>query len=220
MEGAQGVQLRDVQEFIDLFIARKIIIGPDHFILGDGFGNPGMHAGLFVEARRFYEAMDLHSECIRRIIEQLGQRKVDLIVTPDDQSGPTARLLARYLAGEYRVPKIPVYSMESDQLPAEGGAVLIHDDVINRGRQAQEVLARLEDGPFEPFAISALFTRIVEKQILGMPIVAAVDRVMAAVPESECPLCKEGKPINPHYGKGAIYLAMRGDTQIPIKIPM
>lgn len=210
--------MRDVQELIELFISRKVLIGPDHFVLGDGYGNPGMHASLFVDPDRFYQSFDLHEELLRRIVEQLGERRVDLIVTPDDQSLPTARLLARILAGEYRIPSIPVYSMESDARPEARGRLLIHDDVINRGRQAHEVLAWLKEADREPFAISSLFTRIEEEQILGLPIIAGVNRPMLAVPEGICPLCKQGKPVNPNFAKGAIYLAMKGEKPLPIKV--
>jgi len=207
--------LRKVQELIDDFIRRKIIIGPDHFVLGDGFGNPGMHASLFVEPDRFYEATDLHEECVRRIAEKLAGESFDLVIVPDDQSLFSAKILARVLAGEYKVPFVPVHSMEWGDPPPQAGRILIHDDVVNRGRQAREILDRLAGESPKPIAISSLFTRSTEPELFGLPVFSAVDRMLAATPEDDCPLCREGVPVNPLYGKGALFLALRGESPLP-----
>ena len=207
--------MRKVQELIDDFIRRKILIGPDHFVLGDGFGNPGMHTSLFVEPDRFYEATDLHEECIRRIAEKLAGQSFDLVIVPDDQSLFSAKFLARVLGGVNKVPVVPVHSKGWGDPPSQAGRILIHDDVVNRGRQAREILDRLTGESPKPIAISSLFTRISEAELFGLPVFSAVDRVLAATPAEDCPLCREDVPVNPLYGKGALFLALRGESPLP-----
>ncbi len=205
--------MRPVSELIDDFRQRRIIIGPDHFVLGDGYGHPGAHASLFVVARRFYKASDLWEECVVRIIRRLGGRPFDLIVTPDDQSLPTARILSNALAINSDIGGIPVYSMSScRRLPETSGRVLIHDDVVNRGRQIMQVLDWMNEERHEPIGISCHFTRYAEPELAGLPIFCAVDRVLAAVNADECPLCKERKPVNTLFGKGALFCAQHGDV--------
>ncbi len=205
--------MRPVNELIDDLRKRRVIIGPDHFVLGDGYGNPDMHASLFVVGRRLYKATDLWGECILRIADRIGDREFDMIVTPDEQSIPSARILAKALAADSGTSCIPVYSMSNARhLPEKSGRVLIHDDVVNRGRQILQVLQWMDEERHNPIGISCLFTRTEEPELHGLPLFCAVDRVLTSVHPNDCPLCRERKPINTLFGKGALYCVEQGDV--------
>ncbi|MCZ7586075.1 MAG: hypothetical protein M5R36_23660 [Deltaproteobacteria bacterium] len=206
--------MRGVQELIDEFMRRRIILGPDHFVIGDGFGNPGPHTSLYVDPGRFYRDRELHHECVMRIVERMNGHRPAIIVAPDDQSLPTARLLGRETAGRFRIAKIPVFSLESDPIPAPAGDVLVHDDVITFGRQSTTAYRKLLAAGHRVVAFSSLFRRIEEETLLGLPILAAVERTLPTVPEEDCPFCADGIPVDSAHGKGAIFLAMRGEMRV------
>lgn len=203
-------RLNDIRIEDDLtqrLVERGVIMGPDHFVLGDGFGNPGRHSSHFVNADRFYASRDLFASCAAIVAAKVRDWNVGVIVAPDDQSMPVARLIARHLAGMYRLPSVECYSLESDEAPAGVERVLIHDDVVSRGRQSSSVIQALQGRQDRIVGISCLFRRIKDDVFSGLPIAAAVDFAMPTYKARECPLCQAGVPVNVDFGKGAFFAA-------------
>ncbi len=200
----------EMTQFDDL-VARGVILGPDHFVLGDGYGSPGHHSSHYISAAKFYEARDLLHDFSRGLADRVAFWRVETIVTPDDQSLPVARLLARLLAGIYRVPAIPCCSLESDPPPSGSVRAMIHDDVVSRGRQATEVMGRLRESGVEIVGISCLFRRIESSFFGEVPIAAALAEPLVTYPSAVCPLCRAGVPVNTQFGKGRFFQAQQDE---------
>lgn len=207
---AETARKAEMTQFDDL-VARGVILGPDHFVLGDGYGNPGHHSSHFISAAKFYDARDLLHDFSRRLADRVAHWRVESIVSPDDQSLPVARLLGRLLAGTYRVPAVPCFSMESDPLPSGPLRVMIHDDVVSRGRQATELMGRLRERGIEIVGISCLFRRIDSSLFGEVPIVAALAEPLVTYPAAICPLCRAGVPVNTDFGKGRFFQAQQDE---------
>ena len=198
-----------VQRIVETLCKRRIIAGPDHFVLGDGYGNPDRHSSLYVVVELFYMAKELQEILAERLCEQLEGLEFDMIVTPDIPSVATARVLANCIERKHGHASLPLFSVLTDDLPQESARALIHDDIINNGKQANDLIKVLDEKHIKPVAISSMFTRISGKSLFGLPVFAAVDRMLASYPADECPMCQEGQPINTRHGKGTAYLAQQ-----------
>lgn len=208
--------MRDLRILMNDMIARGILIGPGHFVLGDGYGNPDKHCRLFVDWKKFNEALDLYAECVEHLAKSLEHLRLEMIITPDDESLPTARMLAKVLSANSYQPPVPCHSQEECFIPEKPRTlVLLHDDFVNRGLQVKTLLDRLNRDHYQPIGVSSLFTRIAEKELENLPVYCAVERTLVAVPSGECEACRRGVPVNTDYGKGALFLERRQAINAP-----
>lgn len=199
--------MRKLQLLMDEMIARGILIGPGHYVLGDGYGNPDKHCRLFVDWQKFNLALDLYAECVEHLAGKLSHLQPELILTPDEESLPTARMLAKVISVNSYGPPVPCHSYNELFVPEKPRTLtLIHDDFVNRGLQVKTLLAGLNREHFQPLAISSLFTRIAEKEMENLAVYCAVEQTLVATPVNECELCRAGVPINTDCGKGALFL--------------
>jgi orotate phosphoribosyltransferase len=184
---------------------RRIILGPGHYVLGDGYGNPGYHSHLYIDWQKFAESQDLWLSMVEALADKIRELWFELIVVPDDESLPSARMLAETLAKQGLRQPPPCGKVASFPV-ADRRAALIHDDFVNRGRQAKETIDRCREKGLRPVAITSLFTRLREHELFGVPTYVVFERPMAASPPEECVLCKQGMPVDPNYGKGALFV--------------
>jgi orotate phosphoribosyltransferase len=198
----------ELQPILHVLRQRGILLGPGHFVLGDGYGNPGHHSATFVDWQKFNEAVDLYAVLVERLAEQVQHLNFDLIVTPDEESLPTARMLAKVFTGYSYRPEIPCQICSATSAVKDAAPLaLIHDDFVNRGRQLNDSFGALTRKGYLPVALTCLFTRVAENEIFGLPIYAAVEHAVAATPADKCPLCAAGEPVDVRYGKGALFAA-------------
>jgi orotate phosphoribosyltransferase len=194
---------------------REVLLGPGHYILGDGYGNPGLHSSYFINWQRFNKEVDLYAELVQVLAQRVLHIRFDAILTPDPDSLPTARMLAKVISEDTYGPPAPCISAEGGRQPEFKTntltPVLIHDDFINNGRQANELLLSLDRTQYQPVAISALFTRVATARLFDLPIYAAVDEAILAYRMEEVPEELAQTPINVDLGKGRIYLQRQAD---------
>ena len=57
----------DDQALVQRLHACGVIAGPDHFVVGDGYGNPDCHAGMFVVE----ESLEQNEELLQILIDRL-----------------------------------------------------------------------------------------------------------------------------------------------------
>jgi|GEM_PF-2827137 len=197
----------ETQELITILHERGVIAGPDHFILGDGCGNPDKHSSLFIVEEKLYRYSELQQILIEILWSKICKVEFDLIISPNQQSMLMASKLAQRAARERSRNDIRAVLYSKNLKPTEWGQVLIHDDIINMGRQISEVIATIFKTGLKPVAISSLFTRINTGRLFSLPVYVSVERLLACYSAENCPLCEMELPINTNHGKGAEYLA-------------
>lgn len=203
--------MRSPEAILEELKRRGIVIGPGHFVLGDGYGKPAHHSRLFVDWKKFNDAVDLYAELVEMLAEHVVHARFDMIVTSDDDSLPSARMLAKVISSRSFAPPAPCFSFESRNLPPKGRyTVLIHDDFINNGRQANELLIAFDQGVYHPVGITALFTRVGGGQLFNLPIFAAIAEPLEAFPTDRLPPDLAATPVNTDYGKGKQFLELQG----------
>lgn len=94
----------------------------------------------------------------------------------------------------------------------KGKRVLIVEDVLTTGGSVKKVVELVRSLGGEVIGVAALVNRGgVTAEMIGNPekFLSLQNIKMAAWEEPECPLCKEGVPINTRVGKGREYLAKK-----------
>lgn len=201
----------ETQELVQKLRSHGIIVGPDHFVLGDGYGHPDRHASLFVVEESLIYADDLKQTMLERIWTGVRDLPFDLVVTPNAHSLPVAELLADW-ATQHRGKAVLACRFEADKPPEFSGRALIHDNVVNKGRQIGDCIAAMKESRVHPVALTSLFTRVQETQLFGLPVFSALERPLAVHDPVGCPLCRNGVPVNERYGKGREFNEQRRPT--------
>ena len=191
--------------FVMKLHASGVITGPDHFVLGDGFGNPGSHASMFVVEERLEQNEEIKQILINRIWEQVSDISFDIVVCVNPQSYPIAQSLAD-LATKVRSKKVFACRCDSELPPGNPRRALVHDNIISKGLQVADLISMMEKHGIKPVALSSLFTRIEGPTLFSLPLYMAFERLLPTYDEADCPMCHSELKINNQYGKGGEYL--------------
>jgi orotate phosphoribosyltransferase len=76
-----------------------------------------------------------------------------------------------------------------------GETAVVIEDVITTGGSSREVCELLRDAGVEVVGAGSIIDRSAGEANLGVPRVALASLRVTAYPESECPLCRDGVPI-------------------------
>ncbi|MFO0764874.1 MAG: phosphoribosyltransferase family protein [Patescibacteria group bacterium] len=103
-----------------------------------------------------------------------------------------------------------VFSRGYDEF-VRGRRVLIVEDVLTTGGSVRKVVDLVRATGGEVVGVAALCNRGgVTAETLGAPVLRQlITLTLDSWEEADCPLCREGVPINTNVGKGAEYLAKK-----------
>lgn len=76
-----------------------------------------------------------------------------------------------------------------------GETAVVIEDVITTGGSSREVYELLRDAGVQVVAAGSIIDRSAGEANLGVPRVALASLRVTAYPESECPLCRDGIPV-------------------------
>ena len=94
----------------------------------------------------------------------------------------------------------------------KGKRVAVVEDVLNTGKSVKKVVDLVRAAGGDVICVAVLCNRgkVTTKNVGDVPVLLAlIDLPLDVFTEEECPLCKEGKPVNTKLGKGAAYLARK-----------
>lgn len=84
---------------------------------------------------------------------------------------------------------------------AEGGRVLIVEDIVTTGETVKQLIKLVEGMGGQVVGIGAIWRRSTRVKF-KYPLFTVVTRDFPTYAPSECPLCRQGIPINPDFGGG------------------
>ncbi len=95
------------------------------------------------------------------------------------------------------------------------GNVLIVKDIITNGENVRELVKVARECGGHVVGVGALFNCGSSSAVsLGVPNLFSMVRIeMPSWSEEDCPLCRDGVPVNEEVGKGREYLAKKAATQ-------
>lgn len=90
-----------------------------------------------------------------------------------------------------------------------GMRTLIVEDILTTGSSARETVEAVRRAGGQPVAVAALWNRggVTASDLGCQELFVLIDEPVESWPEGECPLCKEGAPVNTNLGKGAEFLS-------------
>ena len=183
----------------------------------------GKHGEAYLNKDAIYPHTKEISTICREIAERFKDKEIDVVAAPalggiilsQWTAHHLSELMDREVLGVYteKTPdKNQIFTRGYDQL-VKGKKVLIVEDITNTGGSVLKVLNSVKVAGGEVIAISVLANRDPEginEKTLGVPFEPLAEIQMQAWDDADCPLCKEGVPINTTVGKGREYLEKKG----------
>jgi orotate phosphoribosyltransferase len=200
-------------EMLDLFRRLNAVIVPDHFVYASG-----KHGCAYVNKDAIYPHPHETSGLCLRIASIFLNSKVEVVLAPAVGGVILSHAVAHHLTALMAKEVLGVYADKSgdgfvikrgyDKL-IRGKRVLVVEDVLTTGGTVAKVVAAARMSGCNIIGVGALVNRggVTEKDLGDVPVLhALLDMPMDSWAETDCPLCKNGVPVNVTLGKGADYV--------------
>lgn len=178
----------------DLFeLLRKTgVILEGHFLL-----TSGRHSGQFLQCSQLLQFPEHAEKVCRLMAEPFKDEKIDAVIGPA-MGGvilayETARSLgARALYAERTDGKM---ALRRGFRVGVGEKVLVVEDAVTTGGSVRKVLDLLQEPGAELAGVSIMIDRSSGKLDFGAPMKALLSMEIESFAPEECPLCREGIPL-------------------------
>lgn len=179
----------------------------DHFVL-----RSGRHTSEYV-AKALATTEPTFTEGLGDIIAaHFSGYQVDLVLTTGYGAGLLGHCVARahlsrprfIFATKGRTPggrTEVILQPEYRKFFAEGGRVLIVEDIVTTGETVKQLIKLVEGMGGQVVGIGAIWRRSTRVKF-KYPLFTVVTRDFPTYAPSECPMCRQGIPINPDFGGG------------------
>ena len=159
----------------------------------------GRHSDTFVQKFRVFE----HPRLTQRLGEEIAkqwQGKFDVVASP-----AVGAIVLGFATAHAAGVRMVFAERDEGKLAFRRGfalepheRTLIVEDVITTGGSAKEVVDLVKGSGAEPVGIGALLDRgdPARPHDLGAPLVPLMHLEVRSWDESDCPLCKEGAPLD------------------------
>ncbi|HTI15623.1 MAG TPA: phosphoribosyltransferase family protein [Dictyobacter sp.] len=207
-------------EIMQMFATAGAIISDSHFVYSSG-----RHSSVYVNK----DALYMHTGTIQMLCERMAQPypadQIDVVVGPviggvvlsqwvahflnqRRRSGETLAIFAE--KGSDGVDKHFAFHRGYDALIPDKN-ILVIEDILTTGGSARQVIDLVRRYGGNVIGLSVLCNRgnVQSKDVGGVPIHALSSLSLQTYDELECPLCKQGMPVNTVVGKGRAFLARR-----------
>lgn len=207
-----------LQEYTEAVLEEVGAIRTGHFVL-----TSGRHARIYVNK----DALSMYpikvTQLCYRIAANFFEAGVEVVAGPAVGAISLIQSTSRLLGKLTDEPVLAVYAEDSDSgkdfyrgfAPyIDGKRCLVVEDITTTGTSAKETVAAVREAGGEVVGLALLCNRDPERvtaESLGVPELFALAEIpLESWSRDECPLCKQGVPINTDIGKGREYLARKG----------
>lgn len=161
-----------------------------HFLLSSG-----RHSGEYVQCAKLLQYGDKSEQVISVITEKLKDLDYDVVVGP-----AMGGILVAYEIGR-QTGKRAIFTERVDNVMTlrrgftieKGEKVLITEDVVTTGKSSYETAEVIKSLGGEVVGIASIIDR--SSGNIKYPLYSAIKLDIETYTENNCPLCKEGKPI-------------------------
>lgn len=157
----------------------------------------GLHSAQYLQCALVLQHPGRASLVCSELASRFKDKKIDVVIGPAlggiIVSYEVARALgARSIFCERKEGKM---SLRRGFSIKKGERVLIVEDVITTGGSVKEIIQIVRESGNELIGIGALINRSVEKKDFGIDYEALASLNIKAFSPAQCPLCKEGIPL-------------------------
>jgi len=207
---------------LDLFMMKGALLTRDHFVY-----KSGKHGSVYFAKKLLLEDPEILNPILANFVEIISNRdRLPMTVVGPESGGA---ILARGVSEAFRnmgvtMPAVGVRKREDgfmlttdDILLTAGLGVVLVEDVLNSGTTLKQVLFLLERIGARVELIIAIVNRgtTTSTDYNYIPLITLADAPQLQHEPDECPLCRDGVPINTQFGHGAEYLAKKSWKQGP-----
>ena len=186
-------------------------------------GTSGKHMSVYINKDALYPHTEMSCEAGKLFAEKYKDTEIDAVVAPALGGIILSQWTAYHLSkiqgkeifgiyAEKDAEKNFIFTRGYDKLVRDK-KILVIEDITNTGGSCKKVIQAVKDIGGTVVAACVMVNRDpknVNSDMMGAPFDALGILEAEAFPEAECPLCKEGVPINTDVGHGRKYLAQKG----------
>ncbi len=211
-----------MNEILDILTETKVILNNDHFV-----GTSGKHLDSYIQKDLLYP----HTEKVSRVGElfadKLKDLHADIVVGPALGGIILSQWTAFHLSRLTGQEVLSVYTEKTTngdmvftrgygQL-VQGKKVVVVEDTTTTGGSAKKVVDAVREVGGEVVAVSVMANRNpeeVNESYFGAKFLPLLELTLNSYEETECPMCKNGIPINITVGHGKKYLEQKSSPRI------
>ncbi len=174
------------------------VIMEGHFLL-----TSGRHSGRFLQCSQLLQYPQHAEKVCRMMAEPFKDKQIETVIGPAMGgvilSYETARALGTRALFAERAEGESMALRRGFKIAA-GEKVLVVEDAISTGGSVQKVLNLLKQTGAEVAGVSIMIDRTSGKVDFGVPLQALLSMEIESYSPEECPLCREGVPLQKPKG--------------------
>lgn len=205
---------------VDILKKINAVITDDHFVY-----TSGKHGEVYINKDALYPHTAETSEVCKMMAEKFKDADIEAVVGPALGGIILSQWVAHHLSQMKGREVFGVYTEKDatenqilrrgyDQV-IKGKKVLIVEDLTTTGGSVKKVVNTVRLAGAEVVAVCVMVNRDqknVNESTVGAPFIAVDILEAQAFDETDCPFCKEGRPINAKIGHGKKYLETKAKS--------
>ncbi|PWU03287.1 MAG: phosphoribosyltransferase [Candidatus Melainabacteria bacterium] len=186
----------------------------------------GRHGSTFINKDALYVHVQTISKLCKLMAADYDADQIDVVIGPTMGGAVLAQWMAFHLnarrsAGE----TLPAFAEKLGEgenkrfiikrgydsvIP--GKTVVVVDDLLTTGASSSKVIQGVRKLQGKVIGLSVICNRgsVEPQNVGGVPIHALTNVTLDSWSEEECPLCRDGVPINTNFGRGKAFFEERG----------
>lgn len=212
--------MTDNEKTLKILEQTGAIIINDHFVY-----TSGKHGSVYIRKDKLYPHTQLTAKVCEMMARSVQDKKIDVVVGPSVGGIILSQWVAYYLSKLTKREVLSVFTEKDyddvqkfdrpqlfkrgyDQL-VKNKRVLVVEDLTTTGASVKKVVERVKEAKGKVVGVFVLLNRNpeeVNKKLMKSPFFALSVFKADAWDAKNCPLCKEGIPINTIVGHGREFL--------------
>lgn len=204
-----------MKTIFDILKETGALITDDHFVY-----TSGKHGSVYINKDAIYPHTEKASEVGELFADKIKEKDLDIIVGPMIGGIILSQWTAYHLSKIKGKEVLGVYTekdTESNQVfgrrgydkLVNGKNIFIVEDLTTTGGSVRKVVDTVRAAGGTVVGVGVMIDRSpngMTEEIIGAPFFTLGVLPAQAYEEKDCPLCKEGKPVNSKIGHGKKYL--------------
>ncbi len=207
--------MEDNKEVVDILKKTGAVVGDSHFVYVSG-----KHAPMYINKDYVYPHTAYVSRIGEIIAEKYKDQPVDVVVGPSIGGIILSQWTAHHLS---KLKGKEVLSVYTEKQPdknqiftrgygqfVKGKNVLVVEDIVTTSASVQKVIKSVGDEGGKVLGVCAIVNKDsvnINPKFIGAPFDYLTVLGMDVWDQKDCPLCKQGVPINTQLGHGKNFLA-------------
>ncbi len=204
-----------MSEVIDILKNTGAILTDGHFV-----GTSGLHFDTYVNKDYLYPHTKETSRVCRLFAEKYKDADIDVVVGPALGGIIVSQWVASHLSEIYGKEVLGIYTEKAsdsgqvftrgyEKYVKDGKRVLVVEDIITTGISVLKSIKAVREAGGNVVGACAIVnkTRDLDKNIFDTKFETLADVFVDTYKVEDCPLCKNGVPINTNVGHGKKFLA-------------